>query len=133
MQTMIAFMRIMFANGGPLATWIGALLAVNLVGPLLYLHTTEARVVLLAFLLGATAQLLIFQRLGFVRLLGLGHVAWLPMLVWLLTRPTTIPTGDGFTLWLWAVILLDSVSLIIDAADVVRYARGERAPHLAAG
>ena len=30
--------------------------------------------------------------------------------------------------WLVAVMLMNTLSLIIDAIDVVRYARGERAP-----
>ena len=36
--------------------------------------------------------------------------------------------GRGFRAWLVAVMLMNTLSLIIDAIDVVRYARGERTP-----
>jgi len=131
MPAMLDFMRVMFVNGAPLAAWIGLLLVVNFMGPLVYLESTEAKVVLAAGLAGAGIQAWLFQRLGFVRLLGVGHAPWVPMVAWLLARPTPMPTGDGFALWIWSVILIDSVSLVIDTTDVVRYVRGEREPHLA--
>lgn len=128
---MLDFMRVMFVNGVALACWIGLLLVVNFIVPLFYLGSIEATVVLVCGLVGGGVQMWLFGRLGFVRLLGLGHAPWVPMVAWLLSRPTPMPTGDGFALWLWSVILVDSVSLAIDTTDVVRYVRGEREPHLA--
>ncbi len=64
---------------------------------------------------------------GFSRILGLGHVAWLPLLAFLVDRVTEVPATDAFGLWLRAVIVLDAISLVIDAVDVVRFLRGDRA------
>ncbi len=94
----------------------------------MYIGTLEGQVVLAALMAGAVTQASMFSRLGFVRLLGVGHVYWLPMLPWLWTRLGS--TSCLFEYWLMAVIALDGVALVIDVADVARYARGERAPHL---
>jgi hypothetical protein len=127
---MLTFLKVMFVNGKPLAAWISLLMAVNMVVPLLLIGTLEGQVVLVAFIAGAMTQLAIFKKLGFVRLLGLGHVFWVPMIPWLWTRLESATTYGNFQYWLIAVILLDGVSVIIDATDVFRYVRGERTPHL---
>ena len=128
MTVMLAFMKTMFVNGKGLAAWIALLLTVNMALSLVYIGTLEGQVVLAALLAGAVTQTIIFSRLGFVRLLGVGHVYWIPMLPWLWTRLGS--TSGLFEYWLMAVIALDGVSLVIDVADVARYARGERTPHL---
>ncbi len=43
-------------------------------------------------------------------------------------RYADAPADGGFRAWLVAVMLMNTLSLIIDAIDVVRYARGERTP-----
>jgi hypothetical protein len=100
-----------------------------MVGPLFFLGSVEARVVLAALLVGAAVQLVMVSRLGFVRLLGLGHiVAWLPMLLWLVPRLSNLGPGTPFGRWLFAVVVLDLASLAIDFVDVGRYLAGERRP-----
>ena len=74
----------------------------------------------------------IFASKGFVRLLGVGHVYWVPLVVWLGLRVGELTPGEPFTLWVMAVIALNSSSLLIDARDVARYVAGERTPHLTA-
>ena len=81
-------------------------------------------------MIGAILQTVIFSAKGFVRLLGIGHIAWLPMVPWLWDRLDTAPPGSFFKYWLLATIVVVSLSLIIDAADVIRYLRGERDPQL---
>ncbi len=128
MTVMLAFMKTMFVNGKGLAAWIALLLIVNMALPLVYIGRLEGQVVLAALLAGAVTQTIMFGRLGFVRLLGVGHVYWIPMLPWLWTRLGS--TSGLFEYWLMAVIALDGISLAIDVVDVARYARGERTPHL---
>lgn len=108
--------------------WLGALMAVNVVLPLAYRSTLEARVVLAAVAIGTVIQFGIIARLGFVRLLGIGHVHWLLMVPWLASRLAAHGTADGFGKWLLAVVLIDSISLSIDVTDVTRWLRGERTP-----
>lgn len=120
----------MFVNGVGLAIWIAFLLTANMLVPLVFIATPEGQLVLAAAGAGAVIQMAIFASRGFVRLLGIGHIFWIPLLPWLWTRMSAFPPDDLMALWIAAVILLDSISLIIDAADVTRYLGGARAPHL---
>ncbi len=130
MSIMIEFMKTMFVNGKGLAAWISLLLAANLVGPLLFINTLEGQVVLAALVAGAFTQTMLFAAKGFVRLLGIGHVFWVPLIPWLWSRLDELPPSGPFGYWVAAVMILNSISLLVDAADVVRYIRGDRTPHL---
>ena len=127
------FMKTMFVNGVGLAVWISLLLLVNLVVPLAVIGTVEGQAVLAAMVLGALTQTAIFRSKGFVRLLGIGHIYWVPLLPWLWTRLGGFPPNEPFAMWMTAVIVLNFVSLVIDVSDVWRYIGGERTPHLTAG
>ena len=133
MSVMIQFMRTMFVNGAGLAVWISFLLLVNMVVPLVFISTIEGQMVLAAAMAGALTQMAIFKAKGFVRLLGIGHVYWVPLMAWLWTRVGEFPPDSPFTFWITSVIALNGVSVIIDVSDVWRYIAGERSPHLIAG
>ena len=130
MRAMIDFFRTMLTLPRPWVGWVMLLMMVNMIVPLFYLGTLEGRVVLGAALLGAFLQTWIFSAKGFVRLLGVGHIAWIPMVAWLWTRLDVAPAGSLFRYWLLATVVLVSLSLLIDVTDVIRYLRGERAPQL---
>ena len=106
--------------------WLAALVAANLVVPMFFLPRLEARVVLGAILASMALMTYLTGRFGFSRMLGLGHILWIPMLAFLLTRLGDIHSGDAFGLWIQALIVLNSMSLIIDAVDVIRYVAGDR-------
>ncbi len=127
-QSMSDFTRTMLLMPRPWVAWLGLLVGANLAGSLIFIGTLEARIVLVAFLIGAMLQTWIFSARGFVRLLGIGHILWIPMVPWLWIRLEHAASGSPLKYWLMAVIILDSLSLIIDAVDVVRYIRGERTP-----
>lgn len=133
MTLLVDFMKIMFANGAGLAGWISLLLLVNMVVPLFFLSTAEGQLVLAAAMAGALTQMVIFASKGFVRLLGIGHVYWIPLLGWLWVRFDEGVPDVLFRFWIMSVIVLNGVSLIIDGRDVARYIAGERTPHLTSG
>ncbi len=106
--------------------WLMLLMAVNLLAPILYIQRSEARIVLLTFLASFLVMVLITGASGFTRLLGLGHVLWVPLLFFLFSRLDSIPVGGSYSAWIRSVIALNSISLVLDLIDVVRFARGER-------
>ena len=109
-------------------TW---LIAVNAAG-LLFITHIEAQIALGAVGMAVLAQALIYQRKRFIRLLGVTHVLWVPMLVWITLRLDTLPEGEtAFHLWLVTLIATNAVSLAIDAWDATRFLLGERQPHYA--
>ena len=130
MRAMFDFLRTMLSFPKPWVAWIMLLMMVNMVIPLFYLGTLEGRVVLGAFVFGALFQIAIFSAKGYVRLLGIGHIVWVPMAVWLWTRLEVAPASSVFRYWLLATIVLVSLSLLVDTVDVIRYLRGERDPYL---
>lgn len=110
----------------PVRLWVMLLAAFNLVVPLFFLDRREAQLVVATFLAGAMLMTAITALAGFTRLLGLGHVLWIPLLYFLWTRLAQIPPNDIFGLWVRTLMALNAVSLLIDIADVGRYVAGDR-------
>ncbi len=107
--------------------WLLLLVGANLVAPLFFLGHVEAQATIAALLISMMLMTALTARFGFSRILGLGHVAWLPLLAFLVSRAAEVPAMGAFGLWLRTVIVLDAVSLMIDGVDVVRFLRGDRA------
>ena len=106
--------------------WLAVLVATNLVVPMFFLQRWEARVVLGTILASLALMTFLAGRYGFTRILGLGHILWVPMLAFLVARLGDIPDNDAFGIWIRAVIVLNSLSLVIDAIDAIRYIAGDR-------
>ena len=129
---MLGFFKAVFSMPGPIVVWVMFLFSVNLIPALIFIETLEARVVLGGLVAGAILQTWIFSKKGFVRLLGLGHVLWLPMVIWLGYRVPLADPGSLFAYALIAIVIVNSLSLAIDTIDVIRYVRGNRKPTLSA-
>ena len=106
--------------------WLAMLIAVNLVIPLFYFSRFEARVIAGTFLAAALLMVIITGFSGFSRLLGLGHFVWFPLLFFLWARLDQFPFDDWFGLNVRALMVLNSISLVIDVVDVIRYVGGDR-------
>jgi len=121
----IVFVR--FHPGGRI--WAAWLVAVN-AACLLFIQHAEAQVTLAAVGVAVLAQALIYQRKGFIRLLGVTHVLWIPMLIWIASRLDTLPREESaFRAWLIVLIATNAGSLAIDAWDATRFILGERRPY----
>ena len=128
LKAMIGFNKSVLAMEKPWQLWMVLLVSANFVSPWFFLGTSEGIVVLVAAMVSLFIMMSLFSKFGFVRLLGVGHIPWLftvPWLIWQLGQ--TVESGP-FYYWLLAVVVVDSLSLVIDAVDVVRYWRGERTP-----
>ena len=111
--------------------WGAWLVAVN-AACLLFIQHIEAQVTLGAVGVAVLAQALIYQRKRFIRLLGVTHVLWVPMLTWIALRLDTLPKEEtAFLVWLIMLIATNAVSLVIDAWDAMRFIFGERRPYYA--
>jgi len=127
MGAMIGFVKGILKMPTGVVIWVALLFGVNFVG-VIFLPRIEALVVVAALMLGGIFQSAIFGSKGFVRLMGVGHVLWIPMVAWLLTRfDITAPQGS-FEVWMTVVVVFDVLSLIIDVSDVGRYVAGDRQP-----
>lgn len=106
--------------------WLMVLVTVNMVLPLLFWPRIEAKVVLATFMASFMLMMVLTGWRGFTRLLGMGHVLWVPLLAYLSTRVGLHPLDEPYGLWLGSVLALNGISLVFDFIDVARYARGER-------
>lgn len=109
--------------------WGAWLIAVN-GACLLFITHIEAQIALAAVGMALLAQALIYQRKRFIRLLGVTHLIWVPMLAWMALRLDTLPDGEtAFHVWLVTLIATNAVSLAIDTWDALRFIRGEHQPY----
>jgi hypothetical protein len=107
--------------------WLMLLVLANMIVPLFFLGRREAQVVIGVFVASAVMQVVLTSVTGFTRLLGLGHILWIPLLYFLWMRLEQNPADDFFGLWIRVVMVLNALSLVIDVVDVVRYIAGDRA------
>ena len=127
MNAFIKLNKGMFKMPLPWKLWLSLLVAANVFVPLFYFQQLEAQIVLGTMAANMALMTYLTSRFGFTRILGLGHIFWIPLLGFLLTRLGNIPAGDAYGAWLRVLILLNSVSLLIDIVDVRRYLAGDRA------
>lgn len=105
---------------------VGLQTLLNGLVPIAFLPAPEAQATLTVFAINCAVTLVIVSRTGFSRLIGLGHLLWLPLGVWMGTRLHLMSTFDTLYAWACATLLINGFSLTIDAADIARYLRGER-------
>ena len=126
MNAFIKFNKGLMNSSLPVKLWVGLLVIFNMIIPLFFLERLEAQVVLAAIMASMLLMTLITSTTGFTRLLGLGHIFWIPLLFFLWTHLDQIPPDDGFGVWVRALMVINATSLVIDAVDVLRYLAGER-------
>jgi hypothetical protein len=132
LKAFIGFNKAILALPKPWQVWMVLLVSANIISPFFFLGTPEALVVVVSAVAGLSIMTVLFARFGYVRLLGVGHLPWLFTVPWLgLQLSQTIESGP-FYYWLLSVIVLDSISLVIDAVDIARYWMGERQPTITA-
>jgi len=106
--------------------WLMLLVTFNLIIPLFFLNRLEAQVVVGALVASMILMTVLTAISGFTRLLGLGHIFWIPLLYFLWMRLEQNPADDFFGLWLQVLMIINAASLIIDVIDVGRYIAGDR-------
>lgn len=120
---------IVFLRFRPMARiWNVWLVGVNLTC-LYFIGHLEAQVVLATTLVSVVVQAIIYGRIGFTRVLGIGHLLWIPMFAWMATRSDAIAAHPDLQAWILVLALTNAVSFMVDITDVTRFVKGERAPH----
>src|SRR5512147_1518113 len=105
MKPLVDFLRNIFKTPMVWWPWMAGLPLMNLFS-IFFLPRTEAWVVLGTGLLAATIMTALHAKLGYVRLVGVGHFVWIPMLVWLAFRLETIGEDTLFRGWILSVMTM---------------------------
>jgi hypothetical protein len=78
-----------------------------------------AKVIFVIFMLSAMLMMGLYSRFGFEKILGMGHILWIPLLVYVLME---IPnTRDTFKSYLIILSISIAISLAFDIVDVWKY------------
>lgn len=125
-RSVVDFHRGMLALPVRVRVWVAALATVNLMVPLAFVELHEAQVVLFTFFASMALMMGITAWRGFTRLLGLGHILWIPLLIYLWPQLVANPVNSAVGMWLRALFVLNTISLVIDIVDVGRYLAGDR-------
>ena len=109
-----------------LQAWVYWMMIIN-TAAFFFLKTTEGKAVVIAWVGNVITMSILYEMVGYVRLLGLSHVIWwTPLVIFLFMRRDRFPQGAVAT-WLWILLLTNSASLVIDYIDVARYFMGDGA------
>ena len=126
MNAFVKFNRGLLQMPVPWRLWLMLLITANLIVPLFFISQVEAQVVVGAFLASMILMTILTGLSGFTRLLGLGHILWIPLLYFLWTPLGQNPADSSFGIWIRVLMALNGASLVIDTVDVVRYIAGDR-------
>lgn len=105
--------------------WLISLLVVNMIVPWVWMDRLESQVVFGVALLNYLSFVILTGLSGFSRLLGLAHIYWIPLVWFLCQRLEMFPADTAYGVWIRTVIILNAGCLLFDAANVIRYVRGD--------
>lgn len=105
--------------------WVSALMVVNMIS-LAFWSEPLAKVIFVTFLLSAMLMMGLYAKFGFERILGLGHVFWIPLLAYLLVHLRQ--AEGGFATYLLVLSVFIGISLLLDIRDVWKYVVMKKVP-----
>jgi hypothetical protein len=121
------------AQPAGLKAWVLALVLVHLVAVLFVATRAEGRwrvrfepiAIIVSFVAAAAFMNWLYFEFGYVRLLGLAHLLfWTPAYLWVALTSRRLGAADLFGKYLILYLIIAGISLLLDAADVVRYLIG---------
>lgn len=110
----------------PVQAWVFVILVPVNLATLAFLSEPHGTLVALLAVGGLVlGSVIMFWCRGFSRLISLGHlVTWSPLVVFLVLRAPA--GGDGYSVFLVLLLVVNVISLVFDVSDIWRWWRGER-------
>ena len=98
--------------------WVFYLMIINLasVG---FWHEPLAKLMFITFMISAMLMMGLYSRFGFERILGFGHIVWVPLLVYVLMQLPVVEAS--FKSYLVVLSVSIAISLAFDITDVWKY------------
>ncbi len=98
--------------------WVFFLMIVN-VASVGFWNEPLAKVIFVTFMLSVVLMMGLYSRFGFEKILGMGHILWIPLLIYMLME---IPTArDTFKSYLIILSISIAISLVFDIVDVWKH------------
>lgn len=105
------------------SVWVIALMIVNL-ADVVFWSEPLAKLIVVVFMLSAMLMMGLYAVFGFERILGLGHIFWIPLLWYLIIQLQQ--TEGPFAGYLVVLSLVIGISLLFDIRDVWIYLSAKR-------
>lgn len=103
--------------------WVFFLIVIN-VASLGFWHEPVAKLIFITFIISVILMMGLYSKYGFEKILGLGHILWIPLLVYVLMQ---IPAVEfPFRSYLFVFSVLIAISLVFDIIDVWKYFRSRK-------
>jgi hypothetical protein len=98
--------------------WVLTLMIVN-VASVGFWSEPLAKLIFGIFVVSAMLMMALYSRFGFEKILGLGHIPWIPLLIYMLSQ---LPNANGaFRSYLIILSICIAISLVFDVIDVWKY------------
>jgi hypothetical protein len=101
-----------------ISVWLLFLMIVN-IASVAFWDELLAKVILITFVLSAIFMMGLYSKFGFEKILGLGHIFWIPLLVYVLLE--TQAAEGAFKGYLIILSISLTISLVFDIIDVWKY------------
>ena len=98
--------------------WVFYLVLINMVS-VIYWPEPLAKLIFITFMISAMLMMGLFSRVGFEKVLGLGHIFWVPLLAYVLIVLPTVESS--FKRYLVVFSISVAISLVFDFVDVWKY------------
>ena len=125
LKSALQLMKQIYTMPFPVNIWMYLLSGVNM-ACIFFLTHIEAQLTFAVFMFSFFFMLFLYRRYNFTRILGLAHVLWLGLVPWLATRLSSVESGSLVYYWMLLLIGTNTISVLLDAWDVIRYAQGDR-------
>lgn len=104
--------------------WVFYMMIINMAA-VFFWEELLAKIIVITFLASSMLMMGLYSKYGFTKILGLGHILWIPLIAYLMIK---IQETEGlFFQYLVALAITISISLVIDTFDVWRYFREKKA------
>ena len=98
--------------------WVFYLMLINMAS-VIYWSEPLAKLIFITFMVSAMLMMGLYSRFGFEKVLGLGHIFWVPLLAYILI---VLPTFESsFKSYLVVFSISIAISLAFDIIDVWKY------------
>lgn len=104
--------------------WVFYMMLINMAA-LIFWEEFLAKIIVVTFLLSSMLMMGLYSKFGFTKILGLGHILWLPLIVYMFA--VLGETAGLFYQYLVVLAITILISLVIDTFDVWSYFREKRA------
>lgn len=120
MRTPFAFFIELFDQPKAVIVWVGYLMMINMAS-LLFWNNELSKIIFFTFLISSMFMMLLYSTFGFKKILGLGHILWIPLIIYI---GFNLHLENGsFYFYLIVFIISISISLFFDILDVYKYCK----------